>query len=104
MHRILRPAVTGEQSARLGVDVVAVASDQRPFAGLDADAVEHLVVKAQVVQLANRIGLQVDAHPQRLQVGHRFIDNAGHADLVQREGEGHAPDAAAGDQHGAHVE
>jgi len=101
MHRILRPPVAGQQAARLGVHVVAVAADQGPLARLDADRVEHRVVETQVVQLAHRIGLQVDAHPQRLQVGHRLVDHAGHADLVQREGQGHAPDATAGDQHGA---
>ena len=57
-------------------------------------------MKPQVVELAHGIGLQVDAHAQRLQIRHRLVDHAGHADLVQREGQGQAADAAAGDQHG----
>ena len=40
MHRILRPVVAGEQPARLGIDVVAVEPDQRPFPRRQADAVE----------------------------------------------------------------
>jgi hypothetical protein len=50
-----------------------------------ADAVEQVGVEAQVEQLAHGIGLQVDAHAQRLELGHGFEDDAGHADLVQRE-------------------
>ena len=41
VHRVLRPAVAGQQAARLGIDVVAVAPDQGPFARLDADGVEQ---------------------------------------------------------------
>ena len=104
VHRVLRPAVAREQAARLGVDVVAVAPHQRPLARLDADGVEHLLADAELVELAHRVGLQVDAHPQRLQGGHGLQDHTGHADLVQREGEGHAPDAAAGDQDGAGID
>ena len=40
MHRVLRPVVAGEQPARLGIDVVAVEPDQRPFLGRQAHAVE----------------------------------------------------------------
>ncbi len=99
VHRVLRPAVAGEQAARLGVHLVAVAAHQRPFARLDADGVEHFSAQAQVIELAHGIGLQVDAHAQRLQLGHRFEHDAGHADLMQRERQRHAADAAAGDQH-----
>ena len=60
---------------------------------------DFLGADAQVEQLAHRIGLQVDAHAQRLELGHGFVDDAGHAHLVQGEGQGHAADAAAGDQH-----
>ncbi len=103
VHRVLRPAIARQQAARLGIDVIAVAADQGPLAGLDADGVEQLVVEAEVVQLAHGIGLQVDADAQRLQLGHGLEDDARHADLVQREGERDAADAAAGDQHGAGV-
>ena len=89
------------QAAWLGVHLVPVAAHQRPFACLQANGVQHVVAKPQVVQFAHGVGLQVDAHAQRLQLGHRFKDDAGHADLVQGEGSGHATDAAAGDQDGA---
>lgn len=101
VHRILGPVVARVQPAWLGVHLVAVATHQRPFARLQADRVQHLVAKPQVTQFSHGVGLQVDAHAQRLQLGHRFKDDAGHADLVQGEGSGHATDTAAGDQHGA---
>jgi len=82
---------------------VAVAPHQRPFARLQADGVQHLLAQAQVVQLAHGIGLQVDAHAQRLECGHGFEHLARHADLVQRQGQRHAADAAAGDENGAGV-
>ena len=63
MHRVLRPAIACEQAARLGVDVVAVAPDQGPLPCLDADAVEHLVVDGEVIQLSHRVGLQVMPTP-----------------------------------------
>jgi hypothetical protein len=92
------PAVAGQPAARLGVDVVAVAADQRPFARLQPDGVEHGFVETQVEQLAHGVGLQVDAHAQRLQFGHGFEHGARHADLVQRQRQRQAADAAAGDQ------
>jgi hypothetical protein len=100
VHCVLRPAVAGEQAARLGVDVVAVAADQRPFAGLDADAVQHLAADAEVIELANGVGLQVDADAERLRIGDGLVHHARHADLVKRERESHAADAASGDQDG----
>ena len=101
VHRILRPVVARLQAAWLGVHLVPVAAHQRPFACLQANGVQHVVAKPQVVQLAHSVGLQVDAHAQRLQFRHRFKDDAGHADLVQGEGGGHATNATPGDQHGA---
>jgi hypothetical protein len=100
VHRILRPVVARLQAAWLGVHLVAVAPHQRPFARLQANRVQHLVAKPQVVQLPHSVGLQVDAHAQRLQLGHRFIDDAGNADLVQGQGSGHATNATTGDQDG----
>ena len=70
VHRILRPVVARLQAAWLGVHLVAVAPHQRPFARLQANGVQHFVAKPQVVQLPHGIGLQVDAHAQRLQLGH----------------------------------
>ena len=101
VHRVLRPAVAGLQPAWLGIHLVAVAAHQRPFPRLQADGVQHIVAEAQVMQFPHRVRLQVDAHAQRLQLRHRLEHDAGHADLVQREGSGHATDAAAGNEHGA---
>jgi hypothetical protein len=100
VNRILRPAIAGEEPARLAVDILAVASDQGPFPRLDADPVECGGVEAQVEEFADRIGLQVDADAQGLQVPYRLEDDAGNADLVQRERQAHAADAAAGDENG----
>jgi hypothetical protein len=62
--------------------------------------VEQVGADAQVEQLAHGVGLQVDAHAQRLAAAARLRrHDAGHADLVQGEGQRHAADAAAGDQH-----
>jgi hypothetical protein len=44
--------------------------------------------------------LQVDADAERLRVGDGLADHARHADLVKRQREGHAADAATGDQDG----
>ena len=100
MHGILRPLVAGQQAARLGIDVVAVEPDQRPFLGGQTDAIEVGLRDAEVEELAHRIGLQVDADAQRAHVAHRLEDDAGHADLVQRQGRRQPADAAAGDEYG----
>jgi len=98
VHRILRPLVAGQQAARLGIHIMAVAAHQRPFPGLDADGVERGGVETQVVELAHGIGLQVDAHAQGLEFAHSLEHPAGHADLVQGERHGHAGNAATGDE------
>ena len=98
MHRVLRPVVAGEQPARLGIDVVAVEPDQRPFLGRQADAVEVGLRDAEVVELAHGVGLQVDADAERAHLAHRLEHDAGHADLVQRQRRRQPADAAAGDE------
>src|SRR5690606_4975341 len=98
MHGVLRPVVAGTQTARLGVNVVAVESDQGPFLSLDTDCRERLWAKAQLVELAHGIGLQVDADSQRLDLGDTFEDVARHADLVQRERSAETADTGARDQ------
>ena len=97
MHRILRPVVAGELAARLGIDVVAVQAHQRPFPGRQADAVEIGFGDAEIVELAHGIGLHIDADAERPHLAYRLVDNAGHADLVEREGHRQAANAAAGD-------
>ncbi len=99
MDRILRPVVARRPAAGLGIDVVAVQPDQRPFLRRDADPVEVRLSDAEVVEFAHRIGLQIDADAQRAHLAHRLDDHAGRADLMQRQGRRQAADAAAGDNH-----
>ena len=73
--------------------------DQRPFLGRQADAVEIGFGDAEVVELAHGIGLQIDADAERAHLAHRLEDDAGHADLVERERGRQAANAAAGDDH-----
>ncbi len=98
VHRALWPLVACQQAARLAVDVAAIAADQRPFFGLNANGVERGRVKAQVVKFAHGIGLQVDAHAQGLQVFDGLVNYAVHADLMKRECQRHTANATASDQ------
>jgi len=68
MNRILRPLVSGQPPARLGIDVVAVEPDQRPFLRGQADAVEIVLGDAEIAEFPHRIGLQIDAHAERAHV------------------------------------
>ena len=54
---------------------------------------------AEIVELAHGVGLQIDADAERAHLAHRFEDDAGHADLVQRQGRRQPANAAAGDDH-----
>ena len=101
MHRILRPVVAGETPARLRIDVVAVEPDQRPFPRGQAHLIELALGDPEIVELAHRIGLHIDADAERAHLARRFEHHAGHADLVQRQGRRQSADAAAGDEHGA---
>ncbi len=51
------------------------------------------------IELAHRIGLQIDADAERAHVPDGFEDDAGHADLVERQGCRQPADAAAGDDY-----
>ena len=99
MHRVLRPVVAREFAARLRIDVVAVQSDQRPFARRKADPVEVGLGDAEVVEFAHGIGLQIDADAERAHVAHRFEDDTGHANLMERERSREPANAAAGNDH-----
>ena len=50
-------------------------------------------------ELAHRIGLQIDAVPQGLELRHQFIDAAVDADLMEAERGRQPGDAAADDDH-----
>ena len=98
VHRILRPLVAGAQAARLGVHLLAVQSDQHPFPGLQPDGVELLGPDPEFVELAHRVRLQVDAHPERLEVPHGFQHEARHADLMQGQSDTQSSNAAPGNE------
>jgi hypothetical protein len=51
---------------------------------------------AQVIELADRVGLQVHAGSQRTHLAHRPEHDARHSDLVQRQRHRLRADAAAG--------
>ena len=99
MNRVLRPFVSGQAPTRLGIDVIAVESDQRPFLCRQAHAVEIVLGDAQINEFPHGIGLQIDADAERAHVPDGFEDDAGHADLVKRQGGRQATDAAAGDDY-----
>lgn len=71
---------------------------ERELGGEDA-GIGKLLAQPQCGELAHRVGLQIDAQPQRLELRHRFIDAAVDADLVQAERGGEPRDAAADDDH-----
>src|SRR6185369_577436 len=99
MHRVLRPFVASQKATRLGINVVAIEADQRPFLGGEADAIEFRARDAEIVELAYGIGLQIDADAERTQVTHCLEDDTGNADLMQRQGRRQPANAAAGDDY-----
>ena len=90
MHGVLLPVVAGELAARLGIDVVAVQPDQRPFPGRQPDAVERRLADAEIVEFAHRIGLQVDADAERPHLAHLLEDQR----RAPRSGAASAPAAS----------
>ena len=92
----MRPAVAGVSTPRLGPDVVAIAADQRPLLGLDPDVGEP-VGESEIVELPNRVGLEVDPDPLEPDRHRRFEDADRYPDLMEREGRGQPADAATRD-------
>src|SRR5690606_15395289 len=99
VHRVLRPSVSGPHSAGLGIDFVAVQPDESPLPGLYADSVERFLAEAQLIKLANGIGLDVDTDAQRFDLRDGLEHEAGHADLMQGQREAQAANASTGDQY-----
>ena len=97
MRRILRPFIAGLKAARLGIDVVAVQADQRPFLRRQTDQVEVRGDDAEVEKLAHRVGLQIDADAEWPQLPHALEHDARHTDLMKRQRHGKAANTAAGD-------
>ncbi len=102
VDRELGPPVAGQQAPRFGPDVVAVAPDQGPFGGLDTD-LRQVAGQAEIVELANRVRLEVDTDPEGLKFPHRLIDPDRHADLVAGERQRQPGDPGTGDQNGVGV-
>src|SRR5688572_18967262 len=100
MHRVLRPVVTGEQTARLRVHVLAVQPDERPLARRQPDRVQSVGADTELVELADGVRLQIDADAERLELRDGFEHAARHADLLQRQRDTESADAATGNEHG----
>ena len=99
MHRVLRPFVSGQAPARFGIDVIAVEPDQRPFFRRQAHAIEIVLGDAEIAEFPHGIGLQIDADAERAHFPDGLEHDAGHADLLERQGGRQPADAAAGDEH-----
>src|SRR5688500_13010330 len=100
MHRVLRPVVTGEQTARLRVHVLAVQPHERPLARRQPDRIQSVGADTELVELADRVRLQVDAYAERLELRDGFEHAARHADLLQRQRDTESADSATGDDYG----
>jgi hypothetical protein len=99
MNRVLRPLVSRQESARFGIDVVAVEPDQRPFLGRQTHAIEIGLTETEIIELAHRVRLHVDANAERAHLAHRFEHNAGHTDLMQCQRGGEPADTATGNDY-----
>ena len=89
--------VAGVGSAQLGPDGLAEAVGEDEFPRADADGVQGRE-EAEGCEFADGVGEGVDADAEFADGGGLFIDGAGDAGLVQREGRGQAADAAAGEE------
>jgi hypothetical protein len=98
MYRVLRPLVAGAHPARLGVDLFTVQADQNKFSGLQPDGVELLGPDPELVELTHGVRLQVDPHPERLEVPYRFKHETRHIDLMQRQCDTQSSNAAPGNE------
>ena len=95
---ILRPVIAREQAARLGVDVVAIETHERPLPRLNPYGVEQGVVDPQIVELTDRVGLEVDPDPQWARGADSLEHAAGDAKLVQGQGSDQPANSTTGDQ------
>ena len=84
MRCVLRPVIAGEQPPGLGIDVVAVEPDERPFLDRHAYAVQVRLGEAEIAEFAHGVRLQIDANTERAHIADRFEYDAGNANLVQR--------------------
>ena len=97
VDRVLRPAVPGATAARLAADAVAEAVVVGELRGRHRDGLERLG-EAELGQLADRVGEEVDAGADRLDAARGFDDRDIDARVVQADGGRQPADAAPGDQ------
>src|SRR5690606_25800824 len=94
VDRVLGPVVAGRLAGRLAVDELAVAVEEDRLAGVHAQRIQRRQ-QAQFVEFAGGVRQQVDAHAQRPDLGHGFIDAAADAGLVQAQRQHQAAHAGA---------
>ena len=98
VHRVLRPVVSGRPSERLAKDELAEPVEENRLPRLHRDA-RQLRVEPEPGQLLHRVRQEVDADPDRLDLGRRLEHPGGDAGLLEGEGQGQPADPAADDQH-----
>ena len=92
--------ITGGETARFGIDVLAVPANQRPLFSPDTDLVQRRRVEAQIEQFAYGVRLQVDPDAHRLRFAHRLEHEAPYADLMQRQRNAQSADPCTRDDGG----
>ena len=96
MDREVRPLVPGRQAPRLAVDQLAVAGEERIVLRLAGDRRER-VLQAERAQLLDRMRAEIDADPERADLGRglEHPDPAGGSRGVDGERQRQPADAAA---------
>ena len=98
MHRVLRPVVAGGPAPWFGPDLGAVDFGEEEFVRLDGNR-RQFVGEAQLDEFANRVRLEVDAQPERLEFGSSLIHPDRDVQLVARERNGEPGDPSTSDDH-----
>ncbi|MEZ5218361.1 MAG: hypothetical protein R2715_17685 [Ilumatobacteraceae bacterium] len=96
MDRELRNGIAGREPARFAPDELAVAVEEGEFGGLHTEG-QDPIEQPQPVEDRHRVGQQVDADPQRTELGDRLVDLDLDAPFVQRHRGRQPADASAGD-------
>ena len=93
VDRKMRVLVTGEATARLREDGLAVPVEIGEFARLHAVSPQFRF-EAEPGQRADRVGQHVDADAERFEFGHRFVDLARLAAGMERKRQGQTANPA----------
>ena len=100
MRRVLRPCTTNVQSARLGIDVLAVQADQRPFLRRYANLIQLIGAKTHLEKLAHTVRPKVDPKAKRAKLFDCLENNGGHTDLIKRQSQRQLTNASSCDKYG----